>query len=287
MAGVCRLGDHAKAPLDAHGCPACPHPNVEGPALTASFNVFVNGAPALRKGDMGMHAACCGKNQWKVMRASGQVFINGQKMVRKNDPTRHCGGIGKMIEASGNVHDGSAEEGESTEELMEQIEEWLERIQENGIAELLHMVSPGLGAAYFAAGELGKLFSPECRGSEYFKHLAKCLPAKPPGEPGGPDGPGPQHPVPSVRRGPRYAPDPGAEPVGFFDLDNPITDVALLAGGGLAKGGELAVEGGVRGGRLAVHGVAKAGKWIGEGAGDLAGRAGGLVSGGAHALGFG
>ena len=32
MAGVCRLGDHAKAPLDVHGCPACPHPNVEGPA---------------------------------------------------------------------------------------------------------------------------------------------------------------------------------------------------------------------------------------------------------------
>jgi hypothetical protein len=26
MPGVCRLGDRAKAPVDVHGYPACPHP---------------------------------------------------------------------------------------------------------------------------------------------------------------------------------------------------------------------------------------------------------------------
>jgi uncharacterized Zn-binding protein involved in type VI secretion len=107
MAGVCRLGDRAKAPVDVHGCPACPHPNVTGPAISASSNVNVNGMPALRMGDIGMHIACCGTNMWKVISASGQVFINGAQMVRVGDPTQHCGGLGKMIEGSGNVTDNS------------------------------------------------------------------------------------------------------------------------------------------------------------------------------------
>lgn len=107
MAGVCRLGDRAKAPLDVHGCPACPHPNVIGPSISGSSNVYVNGMPALRINDIGMHAACCGTNMWKITAASGQVFINGSAMVRKGDPTQHCGGIGQMVDASANVSDGS------------------------------------------------------------------------------------------------------------------------------------------------------------------------------------
>lgn len=107
MAGVCRLGDRAKAPVDVHGCPSCPHPNVIGPSISASSNVYVNGAPALRIADIGMHMTCCGTNMWKIIGASGQVFINGSQMVRKGDPTQHCGGIGQMMEASGNVSDGS------------------------------------------------------------------------------------------------------------------------------------------------------------------------------------
>lgn len=107
MPGVCRLGDRSKAPVDVHGCPACPHPNVVGPSISASSNVFVNGAPALRIDDLGMHSACCGSNMWKVMGASGKVFVNGSHVVRQGDPTLHCGGVGKMIEASGNVSDGS------------------------------------------------------------------------------------------------------------------------------------------------------------------------------------
>jgi uncharacterized Zn-binding protein involved in type VI secretion len=100
------LGDRAKVPVDVHGCPACPHEAV-GPAISASSNVYVNGMPALRQSDIGMHAACCNTNMWKIMGASGAVFVNGSAMVRKGDPTIHCGGIGKMVDASGNVVDGS------------------------------------------------------------------------------------------------------------------------------------------------------------------------------------
>jgi uncharacterized Zn-binding protein involved in type VI secretion len=107
MPGVCRLGDKSKAPIDAHGCPACPHPNVQGPSIVASANVFINGMPGLRINDMGIHSACCGANMWMITGASGQVFLNGAQLVRQGDPTLHCGGPGQMIEASGNVHDGS------------------------------------------------------------------------------------------------------------------------------------------------------------------------------------
>lgn len=107
MPGVCRLGDKSKAPIDTHGCPACPHPQVQGPSIVASSNVFINGAPGLRINDLGIHAACCGPNLWKITGASGQVFLNGAQLVRQGDPTRHCGGVGQMIEASGNVSDGS------------------------------------------------------------------------------------------------------------------------------------------------------------------------------------
>jgi uncharacterized Zn-binding protein involved in type VI secretion len=107
MPGVCRLGDKAKAQIDVHGCPACPHPNVIGPSISASSNVFVNGAPALRVDDIGMHTACCGTNMWQITSASGKVFVNGSQVVRQGDPTLHCGGIGKMVDASATVVDGS------------------------------------------------------------------------------------------------------------------------------------------------------------------------------------
>jgi hypothetical protein len=41
MAGVCRLGDKSKALIDVHCCPACPHPEVTGPSITASHDVFM------------------------------------------------------------------------------------------------------------------------------------------------------------------------------------------------------------------------------------------------------
>ncbi|MBC7975947.1 MAG: PAAR domain-containing protein, partial [Myxococcales bacterium] len=97
-----RLGDKAQAPLDAHGCPACPHP-VIGPAVTGSATVNVNKLPALRCEDTGIHMACCGLNTWQVFKGSSTVFINGKRAHRQGDDTKHCGGMGKLIEGSPNV----------------------------------------------------------------------------------------------------------------------------------------------------------------------------------------
>ncbi len=97
-----RLGDKAFVPADAHGCPACPHP-CTGPAIAGSPNTNVNGRPALRVGDPGVHAACCGPNMWKAQAGSGTVIINGQKAHRQGDATKHCGGSGNLTEGATNV----------------------------------------------------------------------------------------------------------------------------------------------------------------------------------------
>lgn len=240
---------------------------------------MVNGAPALRVGDMGIHTACCNTNTWTVTKGSGKVIVNGQPLVRKGDPTQHCGGIGKMIEASGNVVDGSGDaEGL---DLREQISEWLERVQADGIAELLFMARPALGLGYFAADGVNSLFSPECRGTDYFKHLAKCLPGKPPGW----DEREPPRSQPKPAPGYHGPPDPGAQPVGLLDPTNPITDLVTLPF--IAARGALAgVEGGAeavpRLGRAAVDLAPKAGKWALHGLGDAASGLGGAASGLGH-----
>jgi len=100
-----RLGDKANCPADAHGCPACPHP-VTGPAIQGSPDVVVNGKPAVRVGDQGVHAACCGPNMWKAAAGSGTVFVNNIAAHRLGDQTQHCGGSGTMIEGSDNVMTG-------------------------------------------------------------------------------------------------------------------------------------------------------------------------------------
>jgi uncharacterized Zn-binding protein involved in type VI secretion len=107
MPGQGRLGDKAQIPADAHGCPGCPHPAI-GPAISGSGNVNVNGKPALRLGDSGMHAACCGPNTWNAKMGSATVFINGKPAHRMNDPVQHCGGMGKLVEGSGDVIVGGA-----------------------------------------------------------------------------------------------------------------------------------------------------------------------------------
>ena len=97
-----RLGDKSNVPADAHGCPACPHPAI-GPAIEGSPDVNVNSRPAVRVGDHGIHAACCGPNMWEAQTGSMTVFINGKQAHRLGDMDRHCGGIGQMIEGSPNV----------------------------------------------------------------------------------------------------------------------------------------------------------------------------------------
>lgn len=108
MPGAGRLGDKAKAKIDAHGCPACPHPDVQGPGIVGSTNVRINGMPAMTTSSVGIHSACCGPNAWMMTGGSGSVFVNGKPLVRKGDPTLHCGvSPGEIIEGSVNVVDGS------------------------------------------------------------------------------------------------------------------------------------------------------------------------------------
>ena len=102
MPPQCRVSDKSQIPADAHGCPACPHPAI-GPAIAGSPNVLVNGRPALRMNDPGIHAACCGPNTWQALQGSGTVFINNQAAHRLGDAVKHCGGMGKLIEGSNNV----------------------------------------------------------------------------------------------------------------------------------------------------------------------------------------
>jgi outer membrane protein OmpA-like peptidoglycan-associated protein/uncharacterized Zn-binding protein involved in type VI secretion len=102
MPGQGRLGDKANVPVDAHGCPACPH-NATGPAIIGSPTVLVNGLPALRVDDVGVHAACCAMNMFIAHKGSTIVFIDGKPAHRKGDQTKHCGGNGTLIEGSTNV----------------------------------------------------------------------------------------------------------------------------------------------------------------------------------------
>ena len=102
MPPVSRQTDLAFVPADAHGCPICPHPAV-GPAQKGSTDVLVNGLQVLRIGDPGVHAACCGPNQWKVAAGSSTVFVNNIPVARLGDQTAHCGGSGSLIVGSPTV----------------------------------------------------------------------------------------------------------------------------------------------------------------------------------------
>ena len=97
-----RIGDPAKVNSDAHGCPKCPHPGY-GPATVGSPDVLVNGLPAVRVTDVGVHAVCCGSNQWQATEGSSTVFINSLAAHRKGDGTQHCGGTGKLDIGSADV----------------------------------------------------------------------------------------------------------------------------------------------------------------------------------------
>ena len=96
-------------PADAHGNRCCPHP-ATGPAISGSPNVMVNNQPALRVGDNGMHATCCGPNTWIAQQGSSVVLINMMQSHRLYDVDIHCGGPGYMIEASSDVFVGDGTE---------------------------------------------------------------------------------------------------------------------------------------------------------------------------------
>jgi uncharacterized Zn-binding protein involved in type VI secretion len=88
---------------DAHGCPLCPHPAV-GPAVQGSTDVNINGMPAIRQDDTGIHAVCCGMNYWTATKGSPNVNINNKPAHRMQDQQKHCGGTGMAIQGSPNVN---------------------------------------------------------------------------------------------------------------------------------------------------------------------------------------
>jgi hypothetical protein len=79
--------------------------------------VFVNGKPVLRVGDVGVHAACCGRNVWVAVEGSSTVFVNGQPVHRKGDKDLHCGGMGEMMDGSPDVKIGGLASGASAAEI--------------------------------------------------------------------------------------------------------------------------------------------------------------------------
>lgn len=97
-----RLGDKSFCPADSHGCKGCPHP-VQGPAVTGSPDILINGKPALRIGDTGVHSGCCGPNTWNAKAGSASVFFNNMQAHRLGDADEHCGGMGNLIEGSPDV----------------------------------------------------------------------------------------------------------------------------------------------------------------------------------------
>ena len=89
-------------PADTHYKTDCPHVCI-GPAETGSPDTFVNGLPALRVTDTGIHALCCGPNIWVAIAGSGTVLINNLPAHRIFDADMHCGGPGYMVEGSPDV----------------------------------------------------------------------------------------------------------------------------------------------------------------------------------------
>lgn len=94
------LGHRAHAPADAHGCLACPH-SPTGPIVQGSPSVLVDGLPAARSGDYGMHAPCCGGNMFRIAGGNEEgVLIDGRPAATLGALTLHCGGRGNIIEGS-------------------------------------------------------------------------------------------------------------------------------------------------------------------------------------------
>ena len=79
-----RVGSIARCAIDAHGCPACPHP-VVGPVVNGSPDFYIDGRPVARVGDKGTHAACCGPNLYTVAAGDPEILINGRPVPRLGD----------------------------------------------------------------------------------------------------------------------------------------------------------------------------------------------------------
>ena len=97
---------------NSHTCrkKICCHPphTVQGPAVKGATKTFINGFPALRLQDPGVHdkSTCCGPNQWIAMKCMAQrkVFIEGKEVFCVGDISLHDGkDQGHLMKGSTNV----------------------------------------------------------------------------------------------------------------------------------------------------------------------------------------
>lgn len=93
----------AFCPADAHGGPAGAMP-VIGPIQTGSPLVLLDGRPAARVGDVGVHASCDGPNTFRITEGDPQVLIDGRPAARIGSRTEHCGGWGTIISTRPSSH---------------------------------------------------------------------------------------------------------------------------------------------------------------------------------------
>jgi len=88
-------------------CCVPPH-TVQGPAVVGAKKTFINGFPALRLRDKGVHdkSTCCGPNQWIALKcvSSRKVFIEGSEAFCVGDISLHDGKHqGNLMKGSENV----------------------------------------------------------------------------------------------------------------------------------------------------------------------------------------
>ena len=96
------VGSMAFCPADVHIGPYGPM-QVIGPILQGSPNVFINGLPASRVGDIGMHTICIGPNSFTVSSGDNEVLIDGKPAAMfESSQTQHCGGTGHILGAHQN-----------------------------------------------------------------------------------------------------------------------------------------------------------------------------------------
>lgn len=84
--------DRARGPRAVGGVTTCGSPDVH-----------VNGRPALRAGDRGIHAGCPGSGTFLAEGGAPAVFFDGRCAHRRGDAIRHCGGTGAQLDGSPDV----------------------------------------------------------------------------------------------------------------------------------------------------------------------------------------
>jgi uncharacterized Zn-binding protein involved in type VI secretion len=113
--GRVNISDLAFCPIHScRGCPKCAFHPVIGPAIWGASQVYVNGSPALRLLDFGVHLVCCGANMWVALSnvQPRNVIIEGKPAFCVGDITLHCGKTpGMLVSGSPTVFCGQGQQG--------------------------------------------------------------------------------------------------------------------------------------------------------------------------------